>query len=77
MGASMPSRRAHGELNVFQVERVPTLDKDSKEGKIQTQPGAAGAHGSLAGWAERLKPIRDVRNENGHHDLVIELQSVA
>lgn len=38
----MPSRRADGELSVFQVEWVPTLDKDSKEGKIQTQPGAAG-----------------------------------
>lgn len=38
----MPGGRADGELNVLQVERVPTLDKDSKEGKIQTAPGAAG-----------------------------------
>jgi hypothetical protein len=30
------------ELNVLQVERVPTLGKDSKEGKIQTPPVAAG-----------------------------------
>lgn len=38
----MPGGRADGELNVLQVEPVPTLDKDSKEGKIQTAPGAAG-----------------------------------
>lgn len=54
----MPSRRADGELNVLQVERVPTLDKDGKEGKIQTQPGAAG------GLLGMLQLSTDIRYSN-------------
>ncbi len=51
----MPCGRADGELDVFQVERVPTLDKDSKAGKIQTPPGAAGG---LLGILELSTDIR-------------------
>lgn len=65
-----PSRRVirNHDGPLFRV----TADGEPNNQIVKTNESEA--NGSLAGWAEPLKPIRDVKNKNGHHDLLIELR---